>query len=217
MFGPIKFYKANLDWSVSESGTKVGRSFGGLVIARDMKAISILFSALALCYAADPAANQKTEKETKKWLKEHFQDLSESDIKELGTSNKMVCALIKNKEKYVGEPLKHKARFIRALNFDCAVMIAEKNPDVLDELFTETNSAGRADFFTRLGLDKVCPVKAKFSKLDCKLTKALDEVCKDFKPAKVEEPTVTKKNAAAVVEASITAVFITSIVVIALA
>lgn len=183
-----------------------------------MNTLAIVFSALAFCYAVDPAAEQKTEKESKKWLKNKFQDLSAEEIKELGLTNTLVCGLIKNKEEYVGEPFKHKNRLIENLNFECASQIAEKNPEVFDELFTDTNSTGRQKFFIRIGLDKSCAAKDKFSKVDAKTKKALDDACKDHKPQMDQKPTATaSNNTAALVEASIAAVIITSIMVVALA
>lgn len=139
--------------------------------------IVALLASFALA-VEDPAGKLTTKKEMKRFLKDKLTSLKPEEVAALGSENKEVCALIKDKEKYVEEKKDSFMRRLRTnLNADCAMAIAKNNPDVFDAMFDDITSQGRRNFFHRLGAITVCNNKEAFSKIDSKIKKALDEYC----------------------------------------
>lgn len=143
-----------------------------------------LVSALALASlvaaVADPSAKCTTEKECKEYLKDNLTSLKAEEIAALGTENKKICGYIKDKESYMEEKKDSFLRRMRTnINFDCALQMAQENPEAFDALFQDITSAGRRAFFARHDPTAVCANKEKLSKTDGKITTALSSYCEE--------------------------------------
>lgn len=117
----------------------------------------------AVLAVSDPAAKHKDVKELNSFLSSELAELSEGQIAALGSENKEVCKLILSR--HIGQKQSQKDLFRQKVSLECAMQMAQANPEALNRVFEGLEYTHARNFATNRGQVEVCRNKEAFAKI----------------------------------------------------